>query len=123
MSADSDFLLKVANVLDEAAKVLDGHEAEKTAAVKSAREATLRSLSDRYTEATGEEIPPEVFAKLSSSGEDVLSTVKQLLEKTAGSTGVESLGRSSEKSAQKQPETKKEAAAAAWDRFGNFINS
>lgn len=119
----SDFLLKVANVLEEAAKVIDSHEAEKTAAVKSARDAALKSLADKYTEATGEEIPQEVFDKLSSSGEDVLSTVKTLLEKTAGSSGVESLGRSSEKSAEKKPTTKKEAAEAAWDRFGTFINS
>jgi hypothetical protein len=123
MSADSNFLLKVADVLDEAAKVIDSHEAEKTAAVKMARDVALKSVADKYTEATGEEIPREVFDKLSSSGEDVLSTVKQLLDKTAGSTGVESLGRSSEKSAQSKPENKKEAAAAAWDRFGNFINS
>lgn len=123
MSADSKFLLKVADVLDEAAKVLDSHEAEKTAAVKTAREAALKSVADKYTEATGEDLPPEVFNKLSSSGEDVLSTVKQLLEKTAGSSGVESLGRSSEKSAEKKPTTKKEAAEAAWDRFGSFINS
>jgi hypothetical protein len=123
MSADPTFLLKVANVLEEAAKVIDSHEAEKNAAVKIAREAALKNISDRYTEATGEEIPPEVFDKISSSGEDVLSTVKHLLEKTAGSTGVESLGRSGEKSAQKQPTTKKEAAAAAYDRFGEFIIS
>lgn len=123
MSADSEFLLKVANVLDEAAKVIDNAEAEKTAAVKTAREAALKNISDRYTEATGEEIPQEVFDKISSSGEDVLSTVKHLLEKTAGSTGVESLGRSGEKSAAKQPSTKKEAADAAYERFGNFIIS
>ena len=119
----ADFLLKVAAVLEETAKVIDGHELEKTAAVKVARDAAMKSVADKYTEATGEEIPPEVFDKLSSSGEDVLSTVKQLLDKTAGSSGVESLGRSSEKSAQKQPTTKQEAAAAAYERFGNFINS
>lgn len=119
----AEFLLKVAAVLEETAKVIDSHEAEKTAAVKSAREAALKSVADKYAEATGEEIPAEVFDKLSSSGEDVLATVKQLLEKTAGSTGVESLGRSSEKSAQKQPTNKKEAADAAWERFGNYINS
>jgi len=120
----ADFLLKVAAVLEETAKVIDGQEVEKAAAVKTARDAALKSVADKYTEATGEEIPEEVFAKLSSSGEDVLSTVKQLLEKTAGSTGgVESLGRSSEKSAQKRPTTKQEAAEAAYERFGNFINS
>jgi hypothetical protein len=120
----AEFLLKVASVLEETAKVIDSHESEKAAAVKTARDAAMKSVADKYTEATGEEIPPEVFDKLSSSGEDVLSTVKQLLEKTAGSTGgVESLGRSSEKSAQKQPTNKKEAADAAWERFGSFINS
>lgn len=119
----AEFLKKVANVLDEAAKVLDSHEAEKTAAVKAARDAAMKAVADKYAEATGEEIPQEVFEKLSSSGEDVLSTVKQLLEKTAGSTGVESLGRSSEKSAGSKPTTKKEAADAAWDKFGTFINS
>lgn len=120
----AEFLLKVATVLEETAKVIDAQEAEKTAAVKQARDATMKSISDKYTEATGEELPPEVLSKISSSGEDVLSTVKQLLEKTAGSAGnVESLGRSSEKSAARQPTTKKEAASAAWDRFGNFINS
>jgi len=120
----ADFLLKVAAVLEETAKVIDGHETEKAAAVKVARDAAMKSVADKYTEATGEEIPEEVFSKLSSSGEDVLATVQKLLEKTAGSTGgVESLGRSGEKSAHKQPTTKKEAADAAWERFGNFINS
>lgn len=119
----AEFLLKVAAVLDEAAKVIDTHEAEKTAAVTKARDEALKSLSDKYTEATGEELPVEVFDKLSSSGEDVLSTVKQLLEKTAGSTGVESLGRSGEKQAQVVPTTKKEAADAAWQRFGNYLTS
>jgi hypothetical protein len=120
----AEFLLKVAAVLEETAKVIDGHDVEKAAAVKTARDAAMKSVADKYTEATGEEIPPEVFDKLSSAGEDVVSTVRQLLEKTAGSTGgVESLGRSSEKSAQKQPTTKREAADAAYERFGNFINS
>ena len=120
-----DFLLKVANVLDEAAKIIDQHTSEKTAAVKRARDDVMKSVADKYTEATGEEIPAEVFDKLSSSGEDVLSSVKQLLEKTAGSnsSGVESLGRSGEKSANAQPTNRKEAAAAAYERFGNFINS
>jgi len=119
----AEFLLKVAAVIEETAKVIDGQESEKAAAVKTAHEAALKSVADKYTEATGEEIPSEVFDKLSSSGEDVLSTVKQLLEKTAGSSGVESLGRSSEKSAQKQPTNRKEAADAAWERFGTYINS
>lgn len=119
----AEFLLKVAAVLEETAKVIDGHEVEKAAAVKVARDAVMKSVSDKYTESTGEEMPEEVFAKLSSSGDDVLSSVKHLLEKTAGSSGVESLGRSGEKSANKVPTTKREAAEAAYERFGQFINS
>lgn len=80
----AEFLLKVAAVLEETARIIDNHETEKAAAVKTARDAALQSVSDKYTEATGEEIPAEVFHKLSSSGEDVLSTVKQLLEKNRG---------------------------------------
>lgn len=121
----AEFLLKVATVLEETAKIIDAQEAEKTAAVKKAKDEMLKSLSDKYTESTGEELPTEVFDKLSSSGEDVLSTVKQLLDKTAGvaNPGVEVLGRSGEKTANKQPTTKKEAAQAAWDQFGQYINS
>lgn len=119
----AEFLLKVATVLEEAAKVIDEHTAEKQAAVARAREESLKSLSSKYAEATGEELPSEIFSKLSSSNEDVLATVSKIVEKTAGSTGVDSLGRSSEKVAQRQPLTKKEAADAAWERFGSFINS
>lgn len=119
----AEFLLKVATVLEEAAKVIDEHSAEKVAAEKHARDEALKGVAAKYSEATGEEIPEEVFQKLSSSDPTVISSVKQLLEKTSGSTGVDSLGRSSEKVAQKQPMTKKEAAEAAWERFGSFINS
>jgi len=120
----AEFLSKVATVLEEVAKVIDQHDVEQMLATKTAHAVAMKGVVDRYVAATGEEIPAEIFAKLSSSKEDVLSSVTQLLEKTAGSAeGVESLGRSSEKSAQKLPLTKKEAADAAYERFGNFINS
>lgn len=121
----AEFLLKVATVLEQAATVIDTHESEKAAAVKLAREVAFKSMADKFMEATGEELPAEVAEKLASSDEDVITTVKQLLDKTAGSVGtVESLGRSSEKSASKQPTNKREAAQAAWDRFGEYcINS
>ena len=116
----ADFLLKVAEVLEESAKVLDAHEAEKTAAVNNAREAAAKAVAAKYAETTGEELPEDVLTKLASSDSDVLSTVQKLIEKTGA---VESMGRSSEQPATTVPSNKKEAAQAAWDTFGNFINS
>lgn len=118
----ADFLLKVAEVLEESAKVFDAHEAEKSAAVKNARESAAKAVAAKYTEATGEELPEDVLSKLASSDDDVLSAVQKLVEKT-GSNTVESMGRSSEQSTSKPVGNKKEAAQAAWDSFGNFINS
>lgn len=121
--ADS-LLMKVANVLDRTADVLDSFEAEKTAAVKAARETTMKSLTQRYTEVTGDELPSEVAEKLASADESVLGAVEKLLEKSAGSSGVESMGGSSElPDATPAPKNKKEAAEAAWNRFGNYIVS
>lgn len=119
----AEFLLKVATVLDEAAKVVDAHEAEKTAAVKKARESALKIIAAKYAEATGEDLPEDIINKLASSDEDIIGTVQKMVEKTASHNSVESLGRSSEKTSTQQPTTKKEAADAAWDRFGTFINS
>lgn len=118
----AEFLLKVADVLEESAKVLDAAEAEKTAAVKTARETAAKAVAAKYAEATGEELPEDVLSKLASSDDGVLSAVQKLVEKT-GSSSVESMGRSSEQPATNRPVSKKEAAQAAWDNFGNFITS
>jgi len=115
-------LLKIADVLEKAAAVLDGNEAEKTAADKSTREATAKSLTEKYAAATGEELPQEIAVKLAAGDQEVLKTVQTIVEKTAGV--VESLGRSSERSDNTaRPVTKPERAKAAWDRFGTFVNS
>ena len=119
----AEFLLKVADVLDEAAKVVDSQEAEKIAAVKKARESALKIVAEKYAESTGEELPEDLLSKLASSDEDIIATVQKMVEKTASSNSVESLGRSSEQPSTRQPTNKKEAAAAAWERFGSFINS
>lgn len=118
----AEFLLKVAEVLETAAATLDAQEAEKTAAVKKARENAASAVAAKFAEATGEDLPEEVFSKLASSDENVLSTVQKLLDKKAEDS-VESMGHSSDKSASHVPMTKKERRQAAWDNFGNFINS
>ena len=120
----ADFLMKTAAVLEAAAAALDEQEANVRAAVKTARESTLRALNEQYSQLTGEDLPSDVATKLASSDESVLGAVKSVFTKTAGT--VESLGRSSESretTADRRPTTKKEAADAAWHRFGGFINS
>ena len=117
----ADFLLKVAAVLEETAKVLDTAEAEKTAAVKNARETTVKALATKIAEVTGEEMPEDVLTKLASSDDGVLSAVQKLVEKT-GSSAVDSMGQASEQPASR-PMSRQEAAQAAWENFGSFINS
>lgn len=116
-----DLLLKVASVLEEAADVIDAQAVEKTAAVNKAREDVVKDVAAKYAALTGEELPSEELSKL-ASGEG-LETFRKLLEKTA-SGAVESMGGSSEiPSGRVQPSNKKEAAQAAWDAFGSYINS
>jgi len=118
-----EFFRRVATVLEKAAEVIDVAEAEKTAAVKQAREGALKVVSERFTELTGEELPDAVLSKLASSDEDVLAAVQRLVEKTASQTNVEPLGSSGGESLGGQPMTKKEARQAAWDRFGQWAVS
>jgi hypothetical protein len=118
----AEFLLKVADVLEQAAKVLDANEAEKTAAVKQARESAARAVAAKFAEVTGEDLPGDVLTKLASSDGDVLATVQKLLDKKAEES-VESMGHSSDKAASQVPVTRKDRAQAAWDNFGSYINS
>lgn len=117
----AEFLLKTAAVLEAAAEVFDAQEAKHAAEVKLAHENALKALTEQYSQLTGEDLPSDLISKLASSDESVLGAVKQVFTKTAGA--VESLGRSSETTVESRPTTKKEAAAAAWQRYGSFINS
>lgn len=117
----ADFLRKTAAVLDAVAEQLDAQEATTRAAVKTAHEQAVKSLAEEYSRATGEDLPEDVATKLAASDPSVLGAVKQVFTKTAGS--VDSLGHSSKSTVDSRPTTKKEAADAAWSRFGSFINS
>jgi hypothetical protein len=113
----SDFLIKVAEVIEEVANVVDVREAEK----RAAQEDMLRELSVKFVETTGEELPGDVLEKLASD-KNVLSTVQRMIEKAAGR--VESLGHvSDEDDAAPSAPNKYAARDNAWSRFGNFINS
>lgn len=119
----SKFLLQVADVLEKAAAYIDEVETTKATAAAEVRTAALKDLSDKFSTVTGESLSTEIREKLSASDDTVLSAVNTMLEMAAAVSAVESLGRSSEKNASGRPLTKKEAAEAAWDSFGNFINS
>ena len=118
----SNILLNAADVLEKTAALIDAQEVEKTAAVKNERKAVVKLLSDKYAETTGEALSDEVVEKLAASSDDILTTVQQMIEKTAGAA-VESMGRSSQQRDSAVPVSKKEAANAAWDRFGSFLTS
>lgn len=116
----AEFLLKTAAVIEELAARIDSEETAKTASVREARTAELKQLAEQYNAATGEELEVD---KLASLDETALSTIKRVVEKTAGVSSVSSMGGPSDRhdGTPRQPRTKKEAAAAADDRFTNWI--
>lgn len=116
-----DQLLKVADVLEKAAALIDAHEAEKQAAVKRTRAETIKVVSEKWAAATGDELPQNIREKLAAGDDSVLAVVQEMTEKTAGT--VESLGRSSERPAESKPVTKEERKQAAYSSFGRFITS
>jgi hypothetical protein len=117
----ANFLLKVANVLETLANDVESQEVEKTAASKNARDNDIRNLAQSYTDSTGIDLDKTTLDKLASADEHIFTAVKQLVEKTAGSSEVAALGGPSDKPASKGRLTKKEAAAASGDSFVEWI--
>ena len=114
--------LKIANVLERMADVLDAGEAEKQASVVQQRVTQIDKLVEQYREATGEDLPDNIRQKLASSDEDVVSLVQKMAERQTEK--VESLGGpSSNRDGDALPLTKKEAADAANERFLNWAIS
>lgn len=114
-------LEKVADVLDAAATYLDAVESEKQAKVNSERENLIADIGEKYAEATGEEISDDVLRKLANADVDLLS----ILEKVAdvSSDKVAELGEASDRFDPTAPMNKKEASAAADERFLSFVLS
>jgi hypothetical protein len=114
-------LTKVAAVLEAAADHLDALEREKVSSARAVRTAQIDVVAAKYAEATGEEIPDNVRKKLAESPQDVIAFLQGMAEKQAGA--VESLGGPSSRNDDPAPKTVKEAAAAADDRFLNWVMS
>jgi hypothetical protein len=112
-------LEKVADVLEAAATYLDAVEGEKQAEVRASREGLIAEIGEKYAGATGEDISDELLRKLADADVDLLS----ILEKVAdvSSDEVAELGSPSDLRDSTVPLNKKEAAAAADDRFLDFV--
>lgn len=117
--ANTQFLTKVAEVLELLASHIDSLENEKAASVAAEKSSIITALADKYAAATGETLPDEVKNKLAAVDGDVVTLVNSLIEKSAGT--VDSLGGPSEVQDETMPLTKKEAAVKAEDQFLNWI--
>lgn len=113
--------VKLAAVFDALADHLDAVDAEKTSSARSERQSKIDDLASKYAAATGEELPPEVRSKLAESDETIVALLRGLAEKQAGT--VEPLGGPSTRSDEPVSMTKKEAADAAHEKFGNWLTS
>lgn len=114
-------MLKLAAVLDATADHLDAVENEKLSSVRAERQAEIDKLASIYVEATGEELPEGIRAKLAASDKDVVDLLKSMATKHAAR--VEPLGAPSDNNDEREPQSVKEAAAAADDKFLNWIVS
>ncbi len=115
-------LEKLATVLDSLANYVDAMEHEKTAGTRKERESTLATISEKYAEATGEDLPDGLADKLAESDGDLLEVLEKLsdIKKEAGYDMGEPGGKRDFSSV---PESKKEAAAIADERFVTFLTS
>lgn len=111
--------IKLAAVLDKVADYYDSVEASKTASAHAERKAIVDKIATQYAESEGEELPESVRAKLAHSEQDIVSLLEQLTAKQAGR--VEEMGGPSSRRDERVPLTVKEAADAAWDRFGDWL--
>jgi len=114
-------LVKVAAVLEAAADHFDALEEEQAATGRAERQARIDALADKYAEATGEEMPVPLRAKLAESDKDVVELITSMATKQA--SAIEALGAPSVRGAEGAPRTVKEAADQAGDRFLNWLMS
>jgi hypothetical protein len=113
--------VKIAAVLDAAADHLDAVEQAKLSSIRAERQSIVDALAAKYAETHGEELPEKIRQKLAASDTDVINLLHTMVEKNAGRP--EALGGPSDRDDEKQSLSVKEAADAAWDRFGNWLTS
>ena len=112
---------KLAAVFDAMADYVDQVESEKTSSVAAARQVRLDKIAATHVATHGEELPDIVRQKLAKADDASLDVVEDLLSKQAGI--VTPLGAGASTETDHQPQTVKEAADAADERFLKFIIS
>lgn len=123
----SQFLEKVADLLEKVAVHLDELEVERTQALRDERLKVAHALREKIANATGEELPEDILEKLASD-QTMVDTLIKLAERT-GDAPPEALGEPSniQDNRARVVNTKvaqlKEAADQADDSFLNWIMS
>lgn len=111
-------LEQLANVLEKTAAYLDAMEHARAEEIRQNREKLAELLKDKYEDITGDTISGDILKKIADSDVDVLSAFERLTTKTASD---EDMGSPADRSDSSLPETSKEAAEAADDRFKNWV--
>lgn len=110
---------EIADLLEKVANYIDANEAEKQATVVKERKNIIDVMCNKFAEATGEEVSPELRQKLASTDESIIS----VFEKLASSASPEELGAPSDRPGNSAPANAKEASVAADDRFVDWVLS
>jgi hypothetical protein len=110
-------LNKIANVLEAASDYIEATEANKRAEEVHSKETTILSISEKLACATGEPISDELLEKLARVDLPILHAIEKMAENKQ-EVSQTTLGEPGEKrDFSAEPETTKEAAAMADDRF------
>lgn len=107
----------VANLLDKIANYIDAVEFQTQSELQQQRESLVDGVCDKFAEATGEEVSPELRKKLAAADESIISIV----ERMAATNTAEKLGAPSSRPGHGAPATIKEASQAADDRFVSWV--
>lgn len=83
MSSQSQFMLKVADVLEKTATYIDENEAARQEAARAERRRTADTLNEKIAAATGERLSDAVLEKIAASDQDVVEAVVKLAERHA----------------------------------------
>jgi hypothetical protein len=110
---------QIADVLDSVAEYIDQLEYTKSAAEQQARDERIAKLAAQYELATGEAVPAPVKEKLAALDHATLDHILKVAKNNSDSP--ESLGGPANIEDERPVRTVKEAAAAAEDRFLDWL--
>lgn len=83
---------QVASVLEKTADLLDAQEHEKTAAAREERHKVIAAFAEKYSSATGEDLPDNIIKKLAESDVDLVEAFQKLASRVDANAEPEDLG-------------------------------